>query len=317
MIDGSDTIETIRPRCACGEEIDRFWPHCPWCGQTHRWGDDPHRAGAECPSCRWVTSPLHAFCPWCRHPGPLQHWAGRPPVDAAPGFDADAPCDWSCGGSVQYPMPYCPWCGQKQAWGTEDFEGSCPHCTRGVDDWMRFCPWCGDDSTGNQLVRPALDEVARLRPGISGVDPEFPRIVEIDRRFAVGKRPDEIAWPLLVELIIHELGHSFLYHHLTWARTERFRLAFGDVDAPYDVPDDAPVEFHTSRMPLFPTDHVTGYARFHPQEDFAETFRFYVTRSAGLDALSAELGATGKSARVLERFRILDEYVALLRSRPD
>ena len=99
----------------------------------------------------------------------------------------DARCDWGCGGGVQYPMRFCPWCGRPQTWNEEDqFEGDCPHCDRGVDDWMNVCPWCGQDATGRDLIPRALTRVRRLllvsrirdwgyrvllRPGISGVDP--------------------------------------------------------------------------------------------------------------------------------------------------
>ena len=73
-----------------------------------------------------------------------------------------------------------------------------------------------------------------LRPGISGVDPRYPKIVEIEQRYVVGKqRQDEISWTMLVGLITHELGHSFLYHHWDWTRTRRFRRAFGEVDKAY------------------------------------------------------------------------------------
>ena len=35
---------------------------------------------------------------------------------------------------------------------------------------------------------------------------------------------------------------------------------------------------------IAPRDHVSAYAAKHPQEDFAETFRFYVTRRGRLRA---------------------------------
>ena len=103
----------------------------------------------------------------------------------------DARCDWGCGGGVQYPMQYCPWCSRPQHWNEEAlFEGTCPHCGRGVDDLMNSCPWCGGDSTGRDLIPRALTRVRRLllvsrikdwnyrillRPGVSGVDPEVPQ----------------------------------------------------------------------------------------------------------------------------------------------
>src|SRR4029453_9217852 len=51
-----------------------------------------------------------------------------------------------------------------------------------------------------------------LRPGISGVDPRWPKAVEIEQRYVVGtKRRDEIPGTMLVGLLTHELGPSFLY----------------------------------------------------------------------------------------------------------
>jgi len=46
-----------------------------------------------------------------------------------------------------YPMRFCPWCGRAQTWRYDHFENACPHCDRGVDDWMATCPWCGEDAT--------------------------------------------------------------------------------------------------------------------------------------------------------------------------
>jgi hypothetical protein len=195
---------------------------------------------------------------------------------------------------------------------------------------MDCCPWCGGDATGNALIGPALQRVSELlalsrighwgyrvllRPGVSGVDPAYPKIVEIEKGYAVGKPAERIDWPMLVGLIVHELGHSFLYHHLVWGRTERFRRAFGDVDALYDVPDDVRVEFHHRGASRVPVDHVTPYAGLHPQEDFAETFRLYVTRGASLNDLFSELRAKRKAEVVKERFQLLHEYVQTLADR--
>ena len=78
------------------------------------------------------------------------------------GFRLDVRCDWGCGGAVHYPMSHCPWCGRAQSWNEDDlFEGECPHCNRGVDDWMSACPWCGHDATGRDLIPRALTRVKR------------------------------------------------------------------------------------------------------------------------------------------------------------
>jgi len=41
---------------------------------------------------------------------------------------------------------------------------------------------------------------------------------------------------MLTGLLLHELGHSFLYHHWAWTRTGRFRRAFGEVRKPIASP---------------------------------------------------------------------------------
>src|SRR2546425_1723044 len=38
--------------------------------------------------------------------------------------------------SSDLPMRFCPWCGRAQTWRYDDFQNVCPHCDRGVDDWM-------------------------------------------------------------------------------------------------------------------------------------------------------------------------------------
>jgi hypothetical protein len=60
-------------------------------------------------------------------------------------------------------------------------------------------------------------------------------------------------------------------------------------------------------------NHVSGYATRHPQEDFAETFRFYVTRRGRLRELFAEFGQKRKGVIVYEKFLALHEYLRTLR----
>jgi hypothetical protein len=284
---------------------------------------------AECYRCGWVVSDLHTFCAWC---GADIYEAGvsvEEPLKAPRGFRFDAFCDGGCGGGVQYPMPYCPWCGEDQAWDDESFEGTCPHCDRGVDDWMDICPWCGFDATGRDLVARALTRVRRLllisrikdwgyrallRPGISGVDPRTPKIIELDRSYVVGARSrDEVSWPMLVGLICHELGHSFLYHHWALTRTEEFFRIFGEAHKAYRVRDDGWVAFERRRMSGANAQHVTAYAARHPLEDFAEVFRFYVTRRGRMRQLLADLGHLRKDVVVYEKFLFLHRFVRSLR----
>jgi hypothetical protein len=226
-------------------------------------------------------------------------------------------------------MDYCPWCGKNQYWTYGDeFDGVCPHCDGGVDDSMDHCIWCGRDATGQDLLQPALRRVHRLlrtarvpdwghrilvRPGVSGVDPEYPKIVEIERRHI--ERRDEISWPGMVGLIIHELGHSFLFHHWRFARSRRFRSAFGDVSKAYRGVDESWVSFRKRNISHTPVNYVTAYASKHPLEDFAETFRFYVIRRGRLKDLLAEIGRKGKGVVVFEKFLTLHAYLQELRQR--
>lgn len=317
-------------RCAkCDHELKRYWPYCANCGRPQRWRDEGHRTGAECYRCGWVVSDAYAFCPWCGADISEEGVSSEEPLKAPKGFHFHARCDWGCGGGLEYPMPFCPWCGRKQHWYEGDFEGTCPHCARGVNDWMQACPWCGNDASGQDLIPKALRNVRRLlhisritpwgyrillRPGVSGVDPRWPKRVEIEQRYVVGKKKrDEIPWSMLVGLIAHELGHSFLYHHWLWTRSQSFRHAFGSVDKAYRVRDDTWVDFQRRRVTTTHTHHVTAYAATHPQEDFAETFRFYVTRRGRLRELFAELGGKRKGVIVYEKFLALHHYVRSLR----
>ncbi|MEO8448900.1 MAG: putative zinc-binding metallopeptidase [Gemmatimonadota bacterium] len=318
------------PRCVCGYPLERFWRYCPDCGRPQQWRDTGGVTGAECPNCHWMISPTFSHCPWCATEVFEEGVSSRHPLKAPKGFRMDAWCDWGCGGGVQYPMDHCPWCGREQEWNEDDkFEGDCPHCARGVDDWMDVCPWCGEDATGQDLIPKAMRQVrlllkvARisdwgyrilLRPGISGVDPKYPKVVEIEQRYVVGvRRRDEIAWPMLVGLICHELGHSFLYHNWRWSRFPSFVHSFGRVEKAYRINDDAWVDFQRRKVANRPINHVSGYASRHPQEDFAETFRYYVTRRGRLRELFAEFGQKRKGVIVYEKFLALHAYLRTLR----
>ena len=322
---------TADPRCLCGYPLRRWWDFCPDCARAQRWRDIAGQAGAECPSCRWAISPKFSFCPWCSYDLADEGTFSEDPLKAPKGFRMDARCDWRCGGGVQYPMRFCPWCGKDQHWNEDHlFEGDCPRCARGVDDWMDTCPWCGEDATGRDLIPRALTTVRQLlkvsrladwgyrvllRPGVSGVDPRYPKIVELEQRYVTGaKRRDEIPWTMLVGLISHELGHSFLYHHWHWTRTEAFRRTFGEVAKAYRVQDEAWVDFQRRRVAIAPVNHVSGYATRHPQEDFAETFRFYVTRRGRLRELFSEFGQKRKGVVVYQKFLVLDDYIRTLRN---
>jgi hypothetical protein len=193
---------------------------------------------------------------------------------------------------------------------------------------MDYCPWCGKDATGQDLLAPAIRRVRQLlrkvrvpdwgfrilvRPGVSGVDKKYPKIVEIERRYV--ERRDEVSWPAMAGLITHELGHSFLYHHWRFARSRRFRRASGDVDKAYRGVDESWVSFRQRYMSKTPSNHVTAYASKHAEEDFAETFRFYVIRRGRLKDLLAEIGRKGKDVIVYEKFLTLHAYLQELRQR--
>ena len=316
-------------RCKCGEPLQRFWYFCPKCDRRLVWGDDRGVTGVECRYCSWIVSDSFSCCPWCGK-NIHDHASNEVPLKQPRGFKYHARCDYySCNGGVQYPMQYCPWCGREQYWPYDwEFEGICPHCDGGVDDLMDYCVWCGNDATGQDLIQPALTRVKRLlrkvrvpdwgfrilvRPGISGVDPRYPKIVEIERRHI--ERRDQISWPGMTGLITHELGHSFLFHHWRFARSRRFRRAFGDVSKAYRGVDESWVSFRKRTLSKTPVNHVTAYASKHPLEDFAETFRFYVIRRGRLKDLLAEIGRLGKDVTVYEKFLTLHDYLQELRQK--
>lgn len=315
-------------RCKCGQPLRRFWPNCPWCGREQVWEDDPPVTQAECYRCGWVVSDLHTYCPWCGADIYEEGVSSEVPLKAPKGFKIDARCDWGCGGGVQYPMPFCPWCGRPQAWEDEGYDGTCSHCHRGADDWMKVCPWCGGDPTGRDLIAPALKRVrgllkesgikdwgyrVMLRPGVSGVDPKHPKIIEIDERHILNRRRNEINWKELVGLICHEAGHSFLYHYWSFARTADFRRIFGEVDKAYRVADDTWVDLARKRVSAVRAQYVTAYAANHPLEDFAEVFRFYVLRKGHLKEVFRDLARARKDVAVYEKFLLLRRFVRSLR----
>ncbi len=284
------TPETRCPRCHT--ELERFWSYCPSCSRRLEWRDTLRETNAECAYCGWMVSDASSFCPWCGR-NIEDEDSSDEPLKAPKGFKFHARCDWGCGGGVMYPMRFCPWCGRAQTWRYDHFQNSCPHCDRGVDDWMATCPWCGEDATGGDLIPRALRRARRLlivsrirdwhyrvalRPGVSGVAPRAPKVIELDR-----------------------------------TRSGRFRRTFGEVRKAYRVADEHWVDFERRRIATTLTDYVSAYAATHPQEDFAETFRFYVARRGRLRELFAEFGRKRKGVRLYEKFLVLHDFVRSLR----
>lgn len=323
-------IPTPELRCpTCGAEVERYWSYCSDCGRHLQWRDVARATGVECYYCGWMVSDAFSYCPWCGRS--IADHASRPePLKAPKGFRFDRWCRAGCGGGVMYPMRHCPWCGRSQSWSHDQFENVCPHCDQGVNDWMDVCPWCGEDATGRDLIPRALRRVRRLlvisrisdwnyrvllRPGVSGVADRSPKVIEIERRFVTGRRSrDEISWNMLTGLLLHELGHSFLFHHWSLTRTGRFRRAFGEVRKAYRVADSKWVDFERRGVTTTLPDYVTAYAATHPQEDFAETFRYYVTRRGRLRELFAEFGRKRKGVALFEKFLVFHDFVRQLRS---
>ena len=322
-------VPTPELRCpTCAAELERFWAHCSNCGRRLEWRDTTKQTGAECYYCGWVVSDSFSFCPWCGR-DITDPDSSPEPLKAPKGFSYHRRCRWGCGGGVMYPMRFCPWCGRPQKWHYWEFQNVCPHCSKGVNDWMDVCPWCGEDATGRDLIRQALRRVRQLlvvgrvkdwnyrvllRPGVSGVTHRTPKVIEIERRYVTGKRRrDEISWNMLTGLILHELGHSFLYHNWSFTRTGRFRRAFGEVRKMYRVADWKWVDFERRGVTTTLPNYVTAYAATHPQEDFAETFRFYVARRGRLRELFAEFGRKRKGVPVFEKFLVLHDFIRSLR----
>jgi hypothetical protein len=321
-------VPTPELRCpTCRAQLERFWAHCPDCGRHLAWGDVHRETGAECYYCGWVVSDSFSFCPWCGR-DIADRDSSPEPLKAPRGFGYERRCR-RCGGGIRYPMGSCPWCGRAQQWRYDRFQNLCPYCNKGVDDWMDVCPWCGHDATGRDLIRQALRRARQLlvvsrirdwqyrvllRPGVSGVTHRTPKVIEIERRYVTRKRSrDEISWNMLTGLLLHELGHSFLYHHWPLTRTGRFRRAFGEVRQVYRVADSKWVDFERRGVTTTLPDYVTAYAATHPQEDFAETFRFYVARRGQLRQLFAEFGRKRKGVVLFEKFLVLHDFVRQLR----
>ena len=137
--------------------------------------------------------------------------------------------------------------------------------------------------------------------------------MEIEQRYVVGKRSrDEIPWTMLVGLIT--VSDDFcLCSRWEWARSRRFMHAFGEVDKAYRGMDNSWVYFQRRRVAIAPRDFVSAYAAKHPQEDFAETFRFYVTRRGRLRELFAEFGRKRKGVILYEKFLVVHDFVRALR----
>jgi len=74
------------------------------------------------------------------------------------------------------------------------------------------------------------------------------------------------------------------------------------------------VDFQRRRITTTHSNHVTAYAATHPQEDFAETFRLYVTRRGRMRELLAEMGQKRKGVVVYQKFLELDRFLRALRS---
>ena len=96
-------------------------------------------------------------------------------------------------------------------------------------------------------------------------------------------------------------------------RLQRFARVFGRVDKAYRIDEDVPIRFDKRRVTHAPPDHVSAYAATHPLEDFAETFRIYLTRRRRLRELFAELGRKRKGVKVFEKFLLLHDHVRSLR----
>src|SRR3954466_3000723 len=93
----------------------------------------------------------------------------------------------------------------------------------------------------------------------------------------------------------------------------QFRRAFGEVDKTNRGMDNTWVYFHHRGIAIAPSAHLSQHAPNHPQEDFAETFRFYVTRRGRLRDLFGEFGRKRKGVTLYEKFLVLHDYVRALR----
>jgi hypothetical protein len=79
------------------------------------------------------------------------------------------------------------------------------------------------------------------------------------------------------------------------------------------VADEHWVDFERRRVATTLPNYVSVYAGTHPQEDFAEIFRFYVGRRGRLRELFGEFGRKRKGVALFEKFLVLHDFVRSLR----
>ncbi len=91
----------------------------------------------------------------------------------------------------------------------------------------------------------------------------------------------------LLDLVRHEYGHVFTYHHFDRVNTKRFEKAFG-----CSWVDDGAQTFDEDR-------HVTRYAATDIYEDFAEVFRFFLKHKGRMPARWKERSGIAKRWKYL------------------
>ena len=290
--------------------MQRYRDFCSACGRAQRWndlGESPAptatsvggRSPTTLPTAPGVapTSTRRGFPARSRSRRPADSgWT--PAATGAAAVECSIPCDTVL---VQPPPelergPF--------------LRGESPHCSRGVDDRMNACPWCGGDPTGRDLIPRALTRVRRLLL-VSRIK---------DWGYRVLLRPGSREWTPCI------LRSSRSSSAMWWAGGGETRSPgpcwWGCSPTSWDTASSiitgsgpAPgssggrlgrwtrrtggwtilVYFQRRRIAIAPTNFVSAYAAKHPQEDFAETFRFYVTRRGRLRDLFGELVGNAKA----------------------
>ncbi len=241
-------------RCVCGHDLKKYWSYCPHCGRAQQWTRSGGCHGRRVLPVRLGGVGQVFLVPLVRRGHLRAGLLQRDTAQGAQGFPHGRPLRLGLRRRRAVPDALLPLV--RAAAGLErgrPVRGRVPSLP----------PRGGRLDERVPLVRPGRHRAgphpARAHPGAppaAGLPHPrlgIPRAAaprDLGRRPAlsqgrwrsssatcVGKRrQDEIPWTMLVGLITHELGHSFLYHHWEWTRSRALppRVRRGGQGVPRD-----------------------------------------------------------------------------------